>query len=65
MKQAKRVESIARVKLQLSALTAELQTTGLTDKITPEGRILNDISAAVTPLNKRVKHALEIAQSHR
>lgn len=64
MKQTERVQLIANVRQQLASLTAELQAEGLVDKITPEGKILHDISAAVTPLNARVKHALKIAQSH-
>ncbi len=64
MKQIEKVQIIQNVQQHLTALIVELSQPDLTAEITPEGRIMSDIAAAVNPLDKRIKHALRLAKSH-
>ncbi len=64
MKQSQKIDNILTIREHLAELKHVLARRGLTDKITPEGRILIDIESNVLAAHKRVKHALTVAQSH-
>ncbi len=64
MTQNQRIDNILEIKEHLTELKHVLKRDGLTDKITPEGRILADIESNVLAAHKRIGHALTVAQSH-
>ena len=64
MKQSQKIDNILTIREHLTELKHVLKHQGLTDKITPEGRILIDIESNVLDAYERVKYALTVAQSH-
>lgn len=65
MKQAERITRIQDIKRSIDLLSIELNDTpALTNPSTPGGRILSDVRDVITPLTKRMVHAVRIAQEH-
>ena len=64
MSKDKKIDNILTIRDHLNELTHLLKRGDLTDKITPEGRILADIEINVLAAYERIGHALTVAQSH-
>ncbi len=65
MNRTTKIHNISLMRDHLNEVKCILERGDITDKITPEGKILADIEINVLAAHKRIGHALTVAQSHR